>query len=288
MNPRSSENYQTINAGGRLIDFKIPRIMAIVNLTSDSFYGQSRVQDDRPLLYHVEKSLTEGADFIDLGAQSTRPGAPLLSASDELTQLLPALEKIKKHFPQAVLSVDTFYAEVATQAVDAGAHLINDISGGKFDPDMFSVVVRQKVPYIMGHVFGSIHDIHRPYQGQELLIDINIQLIQQLKTLFALGAKDVWIDPCFGFGKTREQNFELLANLSHLKQLDCLILAGISRKSMIYKTLDISAEEALNGTTALHMIALEQGASVLRVHDVWAAAECIKLFREISQATKRN
>jgi dihydropteroate synthase len=256
--------------------------MGILNLTPDSFFEGSRVPDkENSWLYEAEKKIKEGADFLDLGGYSTRPGAAHISVEDEINRVLPALKAIKKHFPDTLLSIDTFRAEVADAAVAEGADLINDISAGNLDEDMLPLVAKLGVPYIAMHLKGTPQTMQSETDYKELLPEILSYFSAKIEQFKKLGIKDVIIDPGFGFAKTREQNFEVLRNLKSFQQLGLPMLAGLSRKSMIYKTLETSAEEALNGTTALNMFALTQGANILRVHDVKEAKETIQLFEQL-------
>jgi dihydropteroate synthase len=256
--------------------------MGILNLTPDSFFEGSRVPNkENAWLYEAEKKIQEGADFLDLGGYSTRPGATHISTEEEINRVIPAINAIKKHFPDTILSVDTFRAEVAEAAIVEGADLINDISAGNLDSNMLPLVAKKGVPYIAMHLKGTPQTMQAQTDYQQLLPEILYYFSEKIKQFRKFGIKDVIIDPGFGFAKTREQNFEVLRNLKSFKQLGLPILAGVSRKSMIYKTLKNSAEEALNGTTALNMFALTQGANILRVHDVKEAKETIQLFEQL-------
>ena len=272
----------TFQIKGCLYSLDKPKVMGILNLTPDSFFEGSRVPDkENSWLYEAEKKIKEGADFLDLGGYSTRPGAAHISVEDEINRVLPALKAIKKHFPDTLLSIDTFRAEVADEAVAEGADLINDISAGSLDEDMLPLVAKLGVPYIAMHLKGTPQTMQSETDYKELLPEILYYFSAKIEQFRKLGIKDVIIDPGFGFAKTREQNFEVLRNLKSFQQLGLPMLAGLSRKSMIYKTLETSAEEALNGTTALNMFALTQGANILRVHDVKEAKETIQLFEQL-------
>ena len=256
--------------------------MGVLNLSPDSFFEGSRVAaNENSWLHEAEKKIREEADFLDLGGYSSRPGAVHLSVAEEIARVLPALRAIKKHFPDTLISIDTFRSEVADAAVAEGADLINDISAGNLDPNMLPLVARLGVPYIAMHLKGTPQTMQSQADYQQLLPEILSYFSAKIEQFRKLGIKDVIIDPGFGFAKTREQNFELLRNLKSFRQLGLPVLAGLSRKSMIYKTLEISAEEALNGTTALNMFALMQGANILRVHDVKEAKETIQLFEQL-------
>jgi dihydropteroate synthase len=256
--------------------------MGILNLTPDSFFEGSRVPTDKKsVLEEAEKKIKEGADFLDLGGYSTRPGAADISIEEEIARVIPAISEIKKNFPDTLLSVDTFRSQVAKAAVEAGAELVNDISAGNLDPEMLPLVAQLGVPYIAMHMKGSPQTMQTETSYTDLVPDVLAYFGEKIEQFRKFGIKDVIIDPGFGFAKTREQNFELLRNLNSFKRLGLPILVGLSRKSMIYKTLEISANEALNGTTALNMFALLQGADILRVHDVKEAKETIELAAQI-------
>lgn len=252
--------------------------MGILNITPDSFYSNSRVQSEKEILAKAEKMLVAGATFLDVGGYSSRPGAKDISETEEIQRVSLAVNIIHKEFPQALISVDTFRSSVAKAAVQEGACMINDISGGSLDMKMFETVAALKVPYILMHMQGTPQTMASLTKYNNLVKDIFDYFRQRVGTLHQLGVNDLVLDPGFGFAKTTEQNFHLLNHLDHFKILEAPLLVGLSRKSMIWKTLDITADDALNGTTALHMIALLKGASMLRVHDVKEAAEAIKLF----------
>jgi dihydropteroate synthase len=272
----------TFQIKGCLYSLDKPKVMGILNLTPDSFFKGSRVPaKENAWLFEAEKKIQEGADFLDLGGYSTRPGATHISTDEEINRVIPALKAIKKHFPDILLSVDTFRAEVASEAIAEGADLINDISAGNLDSNMLPLVAKVGVPYIAMHLKGTPQNMQAQTDYQQLLPEILYYFSEKIEQFRKFGIKDVIIDPGFGFAKTREQNFEVLRNLKSFRQLGLPILAGVSRKSMIYKTLDTSAEEALNGTTALNMFALTQGANILRVHDVKEAKETIQLFEQL-------
>lgn len=268
-----------LNCKGRLFTVQQPTIMAILNLTPDSFYEKSRVTEFPELLKTVEKFLEEGAGIIDIGGQSTRPGAQLISASEELERIIPAIEQIKRKFPDSFLSIDTFYSEVAKQAVMAGADMVNDISGGKFDPEMLSTVAKLKVPFICMHSRGNITKRHDAYHYKDICLEVLAEMKAQLDLCKSAGINDLILDPGFGFSKNIEENFILLKNLHLFSLLNSPILIGISRKSFIYKSIDTHAGNALNGTSILHTVALLQGVHLLRVHDVKAAMEAAKLIK---------
>lgn len=276
----------TINCQGRLLSLNEPVVMGILNLTPDSFYADSRLleagglQTDA-LLEKAGEMLRDGAGILDLGAYSTRPGAAEISEHEEIDRLIPAIEAIRKAFPDAFLSADTFRAKVARAAVQAGANLINDVGGGTLDADMFETVADLQAPYILMHMRATPADMQQHTQYDNLLADIAAFLLNRVQALHKLGVKDVIFDPGFGFAKTIDQNFELLRRLGELVNLGYPVLAGISRKSMIYRTLGTDAAGALNGTTFLHAFALSAGARILRVHDVKPAAEAIQLYSKL-------
>jgi dihydropteroate synthase len=269
---------KTLNINGRLINLDIPRVMGIINITPDSFYSGSRANTETQVLRQAEKMLAEGADLIDVGGYSTRPGAEAISTTEETDRVLHAIRAIVKQFPAAAISVDTFRSSVARAAVSEGAGMINDISGGELDPAMFQTVAGLKVPYILMHMRGDPQTMAGLAVYDDLLQEIIRYFHEKLFTLSSLGVKDILIDPGFGFAKTREQNFQLLNQLADLQITGRPIIAGLSRKSMVWKTLAIKPEEALNGTSVLHAVALLNGASLLRVHDVKECAEVIKLI----------
>ncbi len=272
-----------INAGGTLIDLEIPRVMGILNITPDSFYEGSRYNSDEDIIKAAVKMMEDGADIIDVGGYSSRPGATDISMEEEGTRVLKAIKLIRRELPEAVISVDTFRADVAMKAVnECGAHIINDISGGHADSRMFSVIEKLNVPYIMMHMKGNPHTMQDNPVYDDVVADILKWFGERIFRLQSAGVKDIIIDPGFGFGKTVEHNFELLRRLSDFSIAGLPLLVGISRKSMIWKTLGIKADEALNGTTALNAFALSNGADILRVHDVKEAVQTVKLFEKIS------
>tara|TARA_R110002012_G_scaffold37798_2_gene105653 strand:+ start:51025 stop:51798 length:774 start_codon:yes stop_codon:yes gene_type:complete len=255
--------------------------MGIINITPDSFYDGGKTFSEKEILKQAEKLLSEGATFLDVGGYSTRPGAEEVSEKDEIERAAGAIETILKSFPQALISVDTFRSKVAKKAVEAGAAIVNDVSGGTLDAEMYKVVAKLKVPYILMHMRGNPKTMAKLTKYKNVTIDVLKDLAEKIALAKSEGINDIIADPGFGFAKTRQQSFQLLNNLELFQNLDVPILAGISRKSMIYKTLDTSAENALNGTTSLNTIALLKGASILRVHDVKEAVECVKLFENL-------
>lgn len=272
----------TFQIKGRVYSLDKPKIMGILNLTPDSFFEGSRVsQEEKMILDAAENMISEGADFLDLGGYSTRPGALDISTEEEIQRVAPAISLIKREFPEILISVDTFRSEVAKHAVESGADLINDISAGNLDSQMLATAAQLNVPYIAMHMKGTPQTMQDETIYQDLIPEILSYFSQKLEQFRKLGIKDVIIDPGFGFAKTREQNFQLLRDLKCFQRLGFPILAGVSRKSMIYKTLQINPSEALNGTTALNMFALSQGANILRVHDVKEAKETVTLFEQL-------
>ncbi|NKI33070.1 dihydropteroate synthase [Croceivirga thetidis] len=267
----------TINCKGELLDLSQSKVMGILNLTPDSFYDGGRFIKEKELLHQVEKMLNEGASFIDIGGYSSRPGADDISIDEEKKRVLPVLEVVLKMFPETLISIDTFRSEVATECLEGGAAMVNDISGGSLDERMFEVVAKYQVPYIIMHMRGTPQTMKSMTDYDDLLKEIIYYFSEKIALANQLKINDVIIDPGFGFAKTVEQNYFLLKNLALLKNLDRPILAGLSRKSMLYKTLGISPEGALNSTTAANILALENGANILRVHDVKEAVECIKI-----------
>lgn len=272
----------TINCKGQLIDLKTPKIMGILNLTPDSFYDGGTYSENEQIITQVAKMLSEGATFIDVGAYSSRPGAAHVSEKKELLRITPVIDILIKEFPDIILSIDTFRSEIAKICIDKGAAIINDISAGELDNNMFSVIAKHQVPYIMMHMKGTPKNMQKQTDYNNLIEDILYYFSEKIAQARNLCIKDIIIDPGFGFAKTLEQNFELLHNLEALSILDTPSLIGISRKSMIHKTLKTTAAYALNGTTALNMYSLNKGASILRVHDVKEAMECITLTKAMN------
>jgi dihydropteroate synthase len=271
-----------INIRGRLLDLAKPRIMGIINLTDDSFYSSSRYGSESEILAAAEKMLSEGADILDLGGCSTRPGSAAVAVEVEKRRVCDALRLIRKFFPETVISVDTYRATVAEAAVSSGgADIINDISGGEMDGDMFALVNRLNVPYIMMHMQGTPKTMHLNPTYGDVVSEVLLWLSERAVRLRQEGVKDIILDPGFGFGKSAEHNFEMLRRFSEFRVAGLPLLAGLSRKSMIWRTLDITPDEALTGTAALNMTALMMGASILRVHDVREARQVITLFEKI-------
>ena len=259
-------------------DISTPQVMGIINCTSDSFYAPSRQQNIEELLLKVGQFEKEGAAIIDIGAQSTRPNAQLLSADLEIEQLIPVIHAIKKIFPRLLISIDTFHAKVAQESLEAGANIINDISCGSFDLAILEVVSKYKAGYIGMHLTGSMHAMHTIEPRENVMNSLLTYFEEKRKLLLSAGIQQWVIDPGFGFGKTMEENFRLIRELSQLNSIGLPVLLGASRKSSIYKTLGITAEEALNGTSMVHTVALLNGANIIRVHDVKEAVELVKLL----------
>lgn len=271
----------TINCNGSLIDLTAPKVMGILNVTPDSFYDGGFYKDASVILNQVEKMLEAEATFIDIGAYSSKPNAAKVSQEEELKRILPIIDLLLKQFPGIVISIDTFRAEVAKQCIEKGAALVNDISAGHLDDKMMETIASLHVPYIMMHMRGTPQTMQQQTNYEDILKEMLFYFSERIAKARALGIVDIIIDPGFGFAKTREQNFELLNSLEGFKITELPLLAGISRKSMIYKTLQTTSTEALNGTTALNMVALEKGANILRVHDVKEAVECVKLYNQL-------
>jgi dihydropteroate synthase len=278
-----TEKQRYINTGGKLLDLKTPRVMGIINVTPDSFYKGSRCNSDSDILRAAINMNEEGADIIDVGGYSSRPGANDIPVEEESRRVLHAVRLISRELPEIVISVDTFRAAVAREAVEeCGAHIINDISGGDADKEMFPVVEKLNVPYIMMHMRGDPQTMQNRPVYEDIVADILKWFSERIHRLQSHGVKDIILDPGFGFGKTVSHNFELLRRLGDFSVAGLPLLVGISRKSMIWKTLGITSDEALNGTTVLNTAALLNGADILRVHDVKEAIHTVRLFKSIS------
>lgn len=273
----------TLNCNGRLLVIDQPLVMGIINITPDSFYAGSRFTGVDAVLERSEKMIHDGADIIDIGGQSTRPGSKLLSAEEEMKRAIDAIAAIHKKFPETFISVDTFYSSVGKEAVAAGASIINDVSAGTMDNEMINTVAALQVPYVLMHMKGTPQTMQHDPRYENVTKEVLDFFIKKTNHLRKHGIKDIIIDPGFGFGKTIAHNFELLRGLDVFKMLDHPLLLGISRKSTIYKTLNITAGEALNGTTVLNTIGLMKGASILRVHDAKEAKEAVRLVKAITQ-----
>jgi dihydropteroate synthase len=272
----------TINCKGQLIDLLTPKVMGILNVTPDSFYDGGRFTAHKEILLQVEKMLQEGATFIDIGGQSSKPNAQLVSVDEELTRVVTVVDLILKNFPQAILSIDTFNSKVAKLCIENGAAIINDISAGMLDNKMMETVAQLQVPYIMMHMKGTPQTMQKLTNYDNLMKELLFYFSERVATARSLGINDLIVDPGFGFAKTIEQNFELLSKLELFDMLELPVLVGLSRKSMIYKTLESISENSLNGTSVLNTLALTKGAKILRVHDVKEAMECVKLYSKIA------
>ena len=272
----------TINCKENLIDLTSPKVMGILNVTPNSFFDGGKYSDENSILQQVEKMLVDGATFIDIGAYSSKPNAEFVSEDEEVSRLLPVIELILKNFPETLISVDTFRANVAKKAIENGACIINDISAGSLDENMMQTVADLQVPYIMMHMKGNPQTMQSLAQYENIVKEMLFYFSEKVAQARSLGINDLIIDPGFGFAKTLEQNFEVMNKLELFQMLELPLLVGISRKSMIYKTLETSAEFALNGTTVLNTIALQKGAKILRVHDVKEAMECVKLYNKLN------
>ncbi|WP_316817746.1 dihydropteroate synthase [Pedobacter nyackensis] len=273
----------TLNVKGRLIDLSSPCVMGILNLTTDSFYSNSRISSVELALQRAKVIIDEGGKFIDIGAYSSRPGADDVTEQEEIDKMVPVVEAITRNFPDVLISIDTFRAKVARNAIEAGAHIINDIAAGNMDEAMFRTVADLKVPYIIMHMRGTPQTMQQNTDYQHLMLEMANYFSAKVSELKNLGINDIILDPGFGFAKTMDQNYEVLRHMEDLDIFELPLLAGLSRKSMIYKFLGGGPEQALNGTTALNTIALLKGANILRVHDVKAAAECIALVTKMQQ-----
>ena len=271
----------TINIKGNLMNFSTPKIMGILNVTPDSFYDGGKYSTSDKILKQVEKMINSGADIIDIGGYSSRPGAADISVDEELKRVIPIVELIRKQFPSALISIDTFRSEVAYESIISGGDIINDISAGNLDPKMFKTVASLKVPYILMHMKGNPRNMMENSNYSDLTNEICKYFSEKIEKARVEGVNDLIIDPGFGFSKTTEQNYELLNNLDFLKQFQKPLLVGVSRKSMIYKILNSTPEKALNGTSILHTISILKGANILRTHDVEEAVECVKIICQL-------
>ena len=276
------ENY-SINCKGNLIDLSTPKIMSIVNTTPDSFYDGGQYNTIEKALQKVEVDISNNATFIDIGGYSSKPNAAHVTEEEELKRTIPVIEAILKSFPEAVISIDTFRGKVAKEAVDAGAALINDISAFELDKEMINTLKTYKVPYILMHMLGTPQNMQKNPSYKNVVKEIVLFLSNKIRELKTFGIHDIIIDPGFGFGKTLSNNYELMANLNYFTTLKHPLLVGVSRKSIIYKLLNINSLESINGTTALNMYSLLNGANILRVHDTKEAKECIRIFNEIQK-----
>lgn len=272
----------TINCKGQLIDLSQPKVMGILNITPNSFFDGGRYSSENEILAKVEKMLAEGATFIDIGAYSSKPSAKFVSEEEELNRIVPVVQLLVKHFPDILLSIDTFRSKVASTCIENGAAIINDISAGNLDDKMLEVIAQYKVPYIMMHMRGTPQTMQKLTEYDDIVKEMLFYFSEKISQARSLGINDLIIDPGFGFAKTIAQNYEVMQKLELFQNLELPLLIGISRKSMIHKSLEISADEALNGTTFLNTIALTKGVPILRVHDVKEAVECVKLYEKLN------
>ncbi len=276
---------KTLRIGGNLISLDPPVIMGIMNVTPDSFSDGGELESESAILQRAGEMIGEGAQILDIGGYSSRPGARNISPEEETGRLIPAISAVRKKFPEIIISADTFRAEVARRAIDAGADMINDISGGNLDEQMFHTVAKAGVPYVLMHMRGTPQTM-KSQTGYDHILDEMIEYFRsKVAKLNELGVREIILDPGFGFAKNIDQNYYLLKNMGYFKSLGLPLLIGISRKSMIFKTLGITPENAVNGTTVLNTEALRNGASILRVHDVTQASECIRLMQKLNEAT---
>ncbi|TDD97043.1 dihydropteroate synthase [Flavobacterium cellulosilyticum] len=273
----------TIHCNGQLIDLSSPKVMGILNITPNSFFDGGKYKSDKEIVFQVEKMLNDGATFIDIGAYSSKPKAEFVSEAEELQRIVPIVQLILQKFPETILSIDTFRSEVAKVCIENGAAMINDISAGNLDDVMLATIAKYNVPYIMMHMRGTPKTMQTLTDYENIVKEILFYFSEKVALARSFGINDLIVDPGFGFSKTLEQNYEVLQKLTLFEMLELPLLAGFSRKSMIYKSLNSSAEESLNGTTVLNTIALTKGAKILRVHDVKEAMECITLFNKIKQ-----
>jgi dihydropteroate synthase len=277
------ETKTTINCRGKIINLSVPLVMGVINVGPNSFYDGGKYRTRWEILKRADTLLNEGASIIDIGAATTRPGALLTTIASERKRLMPALDVLLKEFPDAIISVDTYHSSIAEEAIEKGAHIINDISAGAFDSNMFATVARLQVPYIIMHIQGTPENMQNNPQYDDIVKDITRYFADKIFHLRQLGLHDIIIDPGFGFGKSLEDNYELLNKLDYFKIFELPILVGLSRKSMINKVLGTTPDQALNGTTALNTVALEKGASILRVHDAREAAQAIQLIEMLNR-----
>ncbi len=278
---------ETLNFRGKIKHLSVPLVMGIMNLTPDSFYDGGRYRNPMDAIRLAEQMLREGADILDMGAASTRPGTTLVDTSEEQERLLPALKAVRQQFPKAIISIDTYNAETARMALDHGAHMINDVSAGRFDKEMFSTIAEYRVPYVIMHMQGTPENMQQNPGYRHLIKDIAAFLSERLMLLRHMGVNDIIIDPGFGFGKTVADNYRLMSGLGYLSIFGIPIMVGVSRKSMINKVLETTPSDALNGSTVLHTVALEKGAHILRVHDVKEAVEAIKIVTQLKSNTEK-
>lgn len=277
-NKSSFINYHSMNLNGKLIDLSSPKIMGILNVTPDSFSDGGKFNEEKSALVQTEKMLKDGAEIIDIGAQSTRPNSEFLKAEDEISRIGTVISKIKKEFPEALISLDTFYSEVVKFGFNEGIDMVNDISGGNYDDKMFKTVGETQLPYILMHVNPTYESMHEKIIEEDIIISLNKYFSGKIQQLRSFGVKDIILDPGFGFGKTVEQNHQMIAELEFIGFGRYPLLVGISRKSFIYKPLGKSPLEINEETQKLHLKTLQKGAKILRVHDVFEATKTIELF----------
>ena len=272
----------TINCKGILVDLSTPKVMGILNVTPNSFYDGGKYKNESEILSQVEKMLADGASFIDIGAYSSKPNAEFVSEQEEISRIIPVVDLVLKHFPDTMLSIDTFRSKVAKVAIENGAAIINDISAGNLDDKMLEVIGKYNVPYIMMHMRGNPQTMQTLTNYEDIVKEMLFYFSERVAKARTFGINDLILDPGFGFAKTIDQNYEVFQKMELFKMLELPLLVGISRKSMIYKTLDSTIEKAMNGTTVLNTLALTKGANIIRVHDVKEAAECVTLFNKIN------
>ncbi len=275
----------TLNCNGKILDLNSPVVMGIINITPDSFFEGHLHKKDAEILMMAEKMVQNGASILDIGGQSTKPGSKRIDADEELNRVIPIIKSIRTSFPETIISIDTYYSKVAAQAVESGADIVNDISAGSLDDEMIPTVGKLHVPYVCMHMQGTPETMQLNPTYTNITLEVIQFFIKKIETCRNAGIKDIIIDPGFGFGKTLEHNFTLLREMLSLKMLDCPILVGVSRKGMIYKTLSTTPEHALNGTTVANTLALINGASILRVHDVKEAKEAITIFNALNKSS---
>jgi dihydropteroate synthase len=273
----------TLNCKGQLIDLSQPKVMGILNVTPNSFFDGGKFKNESEILSQVEKMLKDGATFIDIGAYSSKPNAEFVSESEELQRIVPVVQLILEHFPETLISIDTFRSEVARVCIENGAAMINDISAGNADEKMMETIAKHNIPYIMMHMRGTPQTMQSMTNYENIVQELLFYFSERIAKARSFGINDLIVDPGFGFAKTLEQNYEILQKMELFKMLELTLLGGFSRKSMIYKTLNCTAQAALNGTTVLNTIALTKGAKILRVHDVKEATECVKLFNAMTE-----
>ena len=272
----------TINCKGILVDLSTPKVMGILNVTPNSFYDGGKYKNESEILSQVEKMLVDGASFIDIGAYSSKPNAEFVSEQEEISRIIPVVDLVLKHFPDTMLSIDTFRSKVAKVAIENGAAIINDISAGNLDDKMLEVIGKYNVPYIMMHMRGNPQTMQTLTNYEDIVKEMLFYFSERVAKARTFGINDLILDPGFGFAKTIDQNYEVFQKMELFKMLELPLLVGISRKSMIYKTLDSTIEKAMNGTTVLNTLALTKGANIIRVHDVKEAAECVTFFNKIN------